>query len=71
MPHRALEPGYEGKRYGMCSDKVLHLVRKIHPDGMADVQCSADVDIAKEQPPGNVNVPMCQDCVLLHFGRTI
>lgn len=67
---RPLVPGFKGRVYGVCEDNVWHLILKIHGDGMADVQCSTNAYISKTQPPSeNSVIPMCKDCVLLHFGR--
>jgi hypothetical protein len=64
-------PGYSGKRYGVCDDKIWHLVLKVYDDGMTDVQCSENVRVVQPQPPTEDNdFPMCEKCVLLHFGNT-
>lgn len=71
MTDRPFVAGYVGKRYGVCDDNVWHLVMKVYDDGMTDVLCSENVRVIQPQPPSeNNNLPMCKDCVNLHFGNT-
>lgn len=64
----ALLPGYEGKRYGKCSDGVWHLVLKIYADGMTDTLCAVDVTVAQPQPTNDISI-MCDECIELHLGK--
>lgn len=62
-----IAPGFVGKRYGLCTDGSWHLVLTVHESGTADVQCSADATLVYPQPTDN-DLPMCKECVELHFG---
>lgn len=64
----ALVPGYEGKRYGMCSDGLWHLVMKIYADGMTDTLCAVDVTVVQPQPTNDISI-MCDECVEIHLGK--
>lgn len=61
-----LLPGFKGKRYGLCSDGMWHLVLRILPDGRVDTQCAADAFVEQPQPSGSTT-PMCQECSALQF----
>jgi len=63
---RPLEPGWQGKRYLLCSDGVWHLVLGIRDGNVADTQCCEDVDVQLPLPEGSTE-PMCETCVKLHF----
>ena len=69
MTDKPFIPGYVGKRYGVCDDSQWHLVMKVYEDGMTDVLCSDNVRVVMPQPPSeNSTLPMCKECVKLHFG---
>jgi len=61
-----LRPGWQGKRYLLCTDGVWHLALRILAGGVVDTQCCADAQAILPPPEGSTE-QMCQDCVKLHF----
>ena len=63
-------PGWSGKRYLLCSDGAWHLVLEIRDGMVVDTQCCADATLVYPVPEGDdrrVHLPMCKECVALHF----
>lgn len=61
-----LEPGWQGKRYLLCTDGKWHLVTRILPGNVADTQCCEDAQVVLPVPTGS-DAPMCSTCTSLHF----
>lgn len=63
------EPGWQGKRYLICSDNKWHLVLAIHEGLVGDTQCCEDVTVL---PLSSANSqPMCETCVQLQFSKKL
>lgn len=63
-----LLPGYEGKRYALCSDNKLHLVMKVYEGQRVDTLCCENLTAPFPQPK-NLDAEMCKQCVAIHFYR--
>ena len=61
-----LEPGWQGKRYLLCTDGKWHLVTRILPGNVADTQCCEDAQVILPVPTGSSEL-MCETCTSLHF----
>lgn len=66
LPFENFEPGWQGKRYLLCTDGQWHLVLRILPGLVADTQCCEDAHVVLPPPNGTVE-PMCSQCTSLHF----
>ncbi len=59
-------PGWEGKRYLLCTDGQWHLVTRVLAGNVADTQCCEDTQVVLPVPSGATE-PMCSTCTQLHF----
>lgn len=62
----SLQPGWQGKRYLLCTDGVWHLALRILDGNVVDTQCCAGVEAILPPPEGS-RERMCDECVKLHF----
>lgn len=66
LPFENFRPGWQGKRYLLCTDGYWHLTLGILDGLVADTQCCADARVVLPVPEGST-APTCETCVQLQF----